>query len=101
MIFQGSSEFKVIDYWIVAIGDSFASGEGNPDKNLIFDKKVEWIDGLLYFISDLCFVLSKLIFKRFLKIETFTIAAFSPFWINTLLQKPKRGVVTELSKYEF
>jgi len=44
VIFQGSSEFKVIDYWIVAIGDSFASGEGNPDKNLIFDKKVEWID---------------------------------------------------------
>ena len=62
VIFQGSSEFKVIDYWIVAIGDSFASGEGNPDRNLISDKKVEWIDGLFYF--DLCSALLKLIFKR-------------------------------------
>ncbi|KAE9552312.1 hypothetical protein FO519_004469 [Halicephalobus sp. NKZ332] len=45
LFFQGSSEFKIIDYWIVSIGDSFASGEGNPDKNLLADKKVEWIDG--------------------------------------------------------
>ena len=32
VLFTGQREAKVVDYWIAAIGDSFASGEGNPDR---------------------------------------------------------------------
>lgn len=31
VLHESKETFKVIDYWIAAIGDSFASGEGNPD----------------------------------------------------------------------
>ena len=34
ILFSGQSEIKVLDYWIAAIGDSFASGEGNPDESI-------------------------------------------------------------------
>lgn len=30
-ILHGERVIKIRDYWIAAIGDSFASGEGNPD----------------------------------------------------------------------
>uniref|UniRef100_A0A914XV74 Uncharacterized protein n=1 Tax=Panagrolaimus superbus TaxID=310955 RepID=A0A914XV74_9BILA len=45
ILFRGSTKAKIHDYWIVAIGDSFASGEGNPDKSLLESDTVKWISG--------------------------------------------------------
>uniref|UniRef100_A0AC34FSD8 Uncharacterized protein n=1 Tax=Panagrolaimus sp. ES5 TaxID=591445 RepID=A0AC34FSD8_9BILA len=45
ILFRGSSKAKIHDYWVVAIGDSFASGEGNPDKSLLEGDHVKWISG--------------------------------------------------------
>uniref|UniRef100_A0AC35EYS1 Uncharacterized protein n=1 Tax=Panagrolaimus sp. PS1159 TaxID=55785 RepID=A0AC35EYS1_9BILA len=45
ILFRGSTKTKIHDYWIVAIGDSFASGEGNPDKSLLESDSVKWISG--------------------------------------------------------
>ena len=47
-LFQGSTKAKIHDYWIVAIGDSFASGEGNPDKSLLEADSAQWISGKLF-----------------------------------------------------
>ena len=45
VLFRGFIKAKIHDYWIVAIGDSFASGEGNPDKSLVDDESVQWVSG--------------------------------------------------------
>ena len=41
-----SQQITVRDYLIVALGDSYGSGEGNPEKPGTDPKKVKWADGV-------------------------------------------------------
>uniref|UniRef100_A0A0M3JI72 Peptidase S1 domain-containing protein n=1 Tax=Anisakis simplex TaxID=6269 RepID=A0A0M3JI72_ANISI len=44
---SGRVVVRIIDRWIVAIGDSYASGEGNPDVPIVASKSTtaKWISG--------------------------------------------------------
>ncbi|VDK82713.1 unnamed protein product [Litomosoides sigmodontis] len=44
-ILRGEARMKIRDYWIAVIGDSFASGEGNPDVPVNTPKKItaKWL----------------------------------------------------------
>ncbi|CAJ0962825.1 unnamed protein product, partial [Mesorhabditis belari] len=40
----GSTTVQVNDRWIVALGDSFCSGEGNPDRSRSAQREAQWMD---------------------------------------------------------
>lgn len=48
IIMNGRTVISVRDYWIASIGDSFASGEGNPDipAGLMNMVPAKWISGI-------------------------------------------------------
>lgn len=41
-------QVRFLDYWIVSIGDSFSSGQGNPDHPRFETKsgRAEWLSGI-------------------------------------------------------
>uniref|UniRef100_A0A7E4WC94 SGNH_hydro domain-containing protein n=1 Tax=Panagrellus redivivus TaxID=6233 RepID=A0A7E4WC94_PANRE len=43
IFFRGTTTVRIHDYWVVAIGDSFASGEGNPDQSLLEADHPRWL----------------------------------------------------------
>lgn len=47
MIIQGEETVQIKDYWIAAVGDSFASGEGNPDvpAKISTTSPAQWLSG--------------------------------------------------------
>lgn len=47
ILMQVRRSIRFIDFWIVSIGDSFSSGEGNPDipKNETRFGRAEWLSG--------------------------------------------------------
>ncbi|KAI6189966.1 hypothetical protein M3Y97_00065600 [Aphelenchoides bicaudatus] len=49
VVFEFQRNVRFIDYWVVAVGDSFSSGEGNPDK-----AKNETIAGRADWLSEKC-----------------------------------------------
>ncbi|KAH7702111.1 Protein Y39B6A.7 [Aphelenchoides avenae] len=43
LLAEGTGEAHVVDYWFVAVGDSYASGEGNPDEPVGNGHPAKWL----------------------------------------------------------
>lgn len=79
---NGYSLITVEDYWIAVIGDSYASGEGNPDHSANANKPAQWLSGLLV-INENDFVTFYLL--SFLVIRIFRLLIISLYHIIVII----------------